>query len=162
MPSTHRFTIFADYFQFIVMDENSTDDFSTIWTDVALKQSLAVGKEAICPGTFRNVNVEVEIKLADADPEIDLTKYDHAVEASIKVPSGRLIIMGCTDYQPDASRIELPAGVYHVLSLAAGIETITTEWEPANDLYTVYLWPGEYRQPKIIKQWKSDRTEPDC
>jgi hypothetical protein len=48
----HRFTVFADYFQFLLMDQESKDDFSTIWTKEALDQMLAVGNTAVCPGTL--------------------------------------------------------------------------------------------------------------
>ncbi len=36
MPTVRNFTVFADYFQFVVQDENSDDDFATIWTEEAL------------------------------------------------------------------------------------------------------------------------------
>jgi hypothetical protein len=39
----HRLTIYADYFQFIVMDVASNEDFSSRWTDDALKRMVAVG-----------------------------------------------------------------------------------------------------------------------
>jgi hypothetical protein len=154
--ATHRFSIFADYFQFLLMDENCEDDFSTLWSDEALKRMLAVGRAVICPGTLRNVEVAVEVRLVDTGPTVDLSAYDHAAEASIEVPSGKLVVMGCTDYLPDAARLELPPGTYRVLSLANGIDTIKKEWEPANDLYTVYLWPGAHCEPRLLKHWKKD------
>lgn len=150
----HRFSVFADYFQFVLMDENSQDDFSVIWTEEALKRMLAVAPFSVCPGTLRNVNVDVEIEVLDQSPEIDLSAWDNAVEASISIPSGKLVVMGCTGYLPDAPRIELEPGTYQLLSLAGGIETIQTEWEPAEDLYRVYLWPGSAREPHLLKQWQ--------
>lgn len=60
MPSVHTFTIFADYFQFIIQDEASDDDFAAIWTPDALAAGTAFGKMAICPGTLRNVEVPIE------------------------------------------------------------------------------------------------------
>jgi len=150
----HRLTIFADYFQFVLMDEESEDDFSTIWTDEAFGRMLAVGSNAVCPGTLRNVDVTVEIEILNAPPSIDLSEWDHAVEASINIPSGKLVVMGCTGHLPDSTRIEVKPGNYQLLSLAGGIDTIQTEWEPADDLYRVYLWPGESRTPNLIKRWQ--------
>ncbi len=62
--------------------------------------------------------------------------------------------MGCTDYLPAAKRIEVKPGNYQLLSLASGIDSIQTEWEPADDVYRVYLWLGEPRAPNLIKKWQ--------
>ena len=145
----HKLRLFADYFQFVLMDEKSEDDFSTIWTDEALKRMLAVGDRAVCPGTLRNVDVDVEVEILSERPEIDYSEWDNVAEASIRIPSGKLVVMGCTDYLPDAKRIEVEPGDYQLLSLAGGIDSIKNEWEPANDLYKVILWPGSLREEII-------------
>jgi len=154
MPSVHQFVIFADYFQFIVQDEKSEDDFASIWNSEALDMALAVGKSAICPGTLRNVEVPVEVQVLDAEPEVDLTAVDHAVEASLDVPSGTVVVMGCTGYFPEAPRFTVSPGTYRALSIMNGIASIKSEWEPADDSYVVYLWPGEPQRPKLLKHWK--------
>ncbi len=151
----HSFTVFADYFQFVLMDENSQDDFSVIWTEEALHRMLAVAPTAVCPGTLRNVDVSIEIEILGQAPEVELSAWDNAVEASINLPSGRLVVMGCTGYLPDAPRISILPGTYQLLSLAGGIETIKNEWEPAEDIYRVLLWPGPAREPKLLKRWQS-------
>jgi hypothetical protein len=156
VPTVCPFTVFADYFQFIVQDENAEDDFAAIWTDEALVAQTAFGMSAVCAGTLRNVEVPVEIVVAEADPRISLEVVDHAVEGSIEVPSGRLVVMGCTDYFADATRLEVQPGTYQVLAVMTGIESIKTEWEPANDKYIVYLWPGPARPSKLLKHWKGD------
>jgi hypothetical protein len=156
MPLTYRFTVFADYFQFIVQDEKSEDDFATIWSPEALGMALAVGKSAVCPGTLRNVDVPIEIQILDSEPHVDLEAVDHAVEASLEVPSGTIVIMGCTAYFPDAPRLNVAPGTYRVLSVMKGVSSIRTEWEPADDSYLVYLWPGEERKPRQLKHWKGD------
>ena len=155
MELCRAFDIFADYFQFVLMDESSDDDFSTIWTDKALDRMLAVGDTSVCSGTLRNVTVAVEIRVSQSEPAIDLAAYDYAASASLHVPSGRLVVMGCTDYLPDASCIEVPAGTYELLYLATGLDTITSESDPAQDRYIVYLWPGRLREPVLLKHWRS-------
>lgn len=156
MPSAHQFTIFADYFQFVVQDERSEDDFAAIWSPAALDMALAVGKSAICPGTLRNVDVPVEIQVLDSEPKIDLATVDHAAEASLAFPSGVAVVMGCTGNFPEASRFSVVPGIYRVLSIMKGIASIKAEWQPADDTYVVYLWPGEPREPKLLKHWKGD------
>jgi hypothetical protein len=158
MQAVFNLTVFADYFQFIVQDEASVDDFSAIWTPEAFELGVAVGQSAVCPGTLRNVDVSVEIAICEGEPDIDLDSVDHAVEASIKLPTGKLVVMCCTGYFADAPRFTLPQGTYRALVLMQGIETIKTEWEPADDKYIVYLWPGETRETKLLKHWKSGAT----
>lgn len=154
----YKFEIFADYFQFILMDEKAEDDFSTIWTDEAVETMLAVGKTAICPGTLRNVDVNVEVEVLHSSPTIVDADWDNIVEASIDIPSGKLVAMGCTSYLPDAPRIEMNPGMYQVLSLAGGIDSIVDESEPADDIYRVYLWPGPQRPVKLIKHWRKSNA----
>ena len=90
----HRFTIFADYFQFIVQDENSKDDFGTLWNDDAVAMMVAVGETALSLGTLRNVDVAVEVHVVDGPPEIQLEDFDHAVEGTFASPSGKIAVMG--------------------------------------------------------------------
>ena len=156
MHTVRTFIVFADYFQFVVQDENAEDDFATIWTEDALAAQTAFGQSAVCPGTLRNVDVPVEIVVAEGDPHVSLEDVDHAVEGSIEVSSGRLVVMSCTGYLPDAPRIEVEPGTYRALAVMSGIDSIETEWEPADDKYTVYLWLGAARPPKLLKHWKGD------
>ena len=155
----HRFTIFADYFQFIVQDENSKDDFGTLWNDDAVAMMVAVGETALSLGTLRNVDVAVEVHVVDGPPEVQLEDFDHAVEGRFTSPSGRIVVMGCTDFFPDASRLEVQSGSYGFIYLVSGASTIQTEWDPADDLYSLYIWPAERRPLHLIKQWKPARLD---
>lgn len=155
MEFSHKFEIFADYFQFVMMDEHCEDEFASVWSDEALARMLAVGNTSVCPGTLRNVTVPVEIHIHTSEPSVDLAAYDHAVSASVQIPSGRLVVMGCTDHLPEAARLELPPGSYQLVYLAAGVESITHESEPADDRYIVHLWPGKARDVALLKHWRS-------
>jgi len=154
VEATHKFTIFADYFQFIVMDETSDADFSAIWTEEALERMLAADESALCPGTLRNVNVEVELHLLKRAPSLDLNAYDHVSEASFVCSSGKVVVMSCTGYLPEAPRIDVRPGTYEALFAVSGVATISSEWEPAEDKYSLFLWPGAARQAKLLKHWK--------
>jgi hypothetical protein len=156
MELVRNFTLFADYFQFVVMDETSEDDFSEIWGEGDLHRMLAVGRSAVCPGTLRNIDVEVEVHVAEKAPDISIDAFDHAAEASLSVPSGLLVIMGCTGHLPDAPRIEVAPGSYRLLFLVTGVATVKNEWEPAEDKYIVYLWPGASREARLLKHWRAD------
>lgn len=150
-----KFDVFADYFQFLLLDEASDDDFSILWTERALEIGVAVGQTAASFGTLRNVTVPVEIRLLAADPGIDAGEVDHLSSGYFEVPTGRLVVMGCTDYLPDAPRIEIPSGGYRFSYAMRGIESITYESDPADDSYTVYMWPGSRLDPLLHKHWKA-------
>ena len=154
MEVSRTFDILADYFQFVLMDENCEDDFASVWTDEALALKLAVGDTSVCLGTLRNVHVPVEVHVYLSEPSVDIAGYDHAVSASFQLPSGRLVVMGCTDYLPEASRLEIAPGPYQLLYLVSGMESITYESDPADDRYIVHLWPGQPREPALLKHWR--------
>jgi hypothetical protein len=156
MRAHHQFTVFADYFQFIIQDEASQDDFGAIWTPAALAMGTAFGASAVCPGTLRNVDVKVEISIYEMEPLVDLSVFDHAVEGSIEVTTGVLAVLACTGYLPDAPRLKLPQGHYRVLAMMQGVETIKNEWEAADDLYSVYMWSGTVRPARLLKNWKNE------
>ena len=137
------------------MDERSDDSFSEIWTNDAVNMMLAVAKSAVSIGTLRNVDVPVEIEFMDVAPVIEYSEWDHAVEGSIDLPSGSLVVMSCTGYLPDAPRIPARSGTHQLLFLARGLDTIDDEAGPAEDLYRVYLWLGSERAPRLIKSWRS-------
>jgi hypothetical protein len=145
--------LFADYFQLYLMDVESQDDTSDIWTDQALDFKLAIMRNTVAVGTFRNVDVTVEIELHDEEPSLDLEEWDHAALGYIEIKSGKCAVFGCTDYLPDAKKIDMVPGIYSVLSLAKGLDTITEEWEDAGDLYRVVLWPSMAREYKVLKNY---------
>ncbi|HFQ5086949.1 TPA: hypothetical protein ACGUVT_004582, partial [Vibrio vulnificus] len=71
------------------------------------------------------------------------------------VKSGVCSVLGCTDYLPDAARIYIKSGDYAVLSLAKGIATITEEWEDADDLYKLLIWPSSSKEYIAVKRYEN-------
>jgi hypothetical protein len=157
--TTQQFRLFADYFQCYLMDDTSEDDTSEIWTDEALERRLGVGGNTLALGTLRNVDVNVIVEVLPEAPDIDEDEWDHIVTGYISVPSGRLAVFGCTDYLPDAARILVEPGDYEALYRCRGLDTIEVEWEDADDLYVISIWPGDSRETKIIKNWKPARDD---
>lgn len=151
----HQFSLFADYFQLYLMDETADDDTAEIWTDEALEAKLAVSKNTLAIGTFRNVDVSLEIEVLEREPEITLEEWDHASLGHLHIVSGKCAVFGCTDYLPDAKRIDIPKGHYAALSLAKGLDSITAHWEDADDAYKVILWPSESKALKVLKRYEN-------
>ncbi len=68
--------------------------------------------------------------------------------------SGSCAVFGCTDYLPDAAKIEILPGEYAVLSLAKGLDSITEKWGDADDIYRVILWPSSNKEYKVLKRYE--------
>src|SRR5450432_2054901 len=112
MSRRFEFTLFADYFQFYLQDEPVEGDLSESWPQEAVDRLLAIAPGKIGVGTVRNMNVPVVIEIAEFAPDENLSQWDQVNECDLEVQSGRVVIAGCTDYYPDARRIELPPGPY--------------------------------------------------
>ncbi len=149
----YKFKLFADYFQLYLMDEAVDDDTSEIWTESALEAKLGISRNTLAIGTFRNVDVNLEVMVVEQEPTISLVDWDHASLGHVNLPSGKCAVLGCTDYLPDAKRIELPKGQYAALSLAKGLDSIQAHWEDADDFYKVILWPSKNKELKVLKRY---------
>ena len=154
-----QFRLFADYFQLYLMDDKSEDDTSEIWTEEALERRLGIGGSTLALGTLRNVDVNLIVEVLPEAPDINEDEWDHIVTGHMSVPSGSLAVFGCTDYLPDAARIPVEPGDYEALYRCRGLDTIEKEWEDADDLYVISIWPGRNRESKIIKNWQPTRDD---
>lgn len=140
--------LFADYHQIHLFDERSVTDLGDVWTDQAVVDQLAAGRDAIAVGTAVNVFVRVVVEVVDRAPADDSSDFDHVVEGSIEVRSGRLVVMGCTDYEPDAVRFVVPAGWLRVRVAKSNLEVATrldsdSDDDPATmEQVRVQLWPS--------------------
>lgn len=148
------FELFADYFQFYLQDENADGIDGESWTDGALEARLALESGAFAVSTARNMDVPVTVAILDGPPDQDVSGWDHAVEFSIDVPSGRLVVAGCMDFFPDAERIPLRGGTYEARVLFANLEALSEDGLGGEDRYRVELWTGQAKPLRVIKQHK--------
>lgn len=144
MPTTETLTlsVFADYFQFYLLDESVDEDFGALWDDAAVERLLAVGRSSIGVGTARNMAVPVAVSVCDAAPEFDPGAWDMVNECSLALRSGRLVILGGTDYLPDAPRLPVAPGDYRVRISYAGLDTLSEDGLDGDDFYRIDLWPA--------------------
>lgn len=149
--SKHELELFADYFQFYIQDEDSEGINGDSWPEAASNRMLAVEKGAIGVGTVRNVDVPVTIEILRSEPNNDIADWDHVVECSIDLPSGRLVAAGCTDYFPDAARIEMPSGNYRARVSFGSLTSLSEDGLEGDDHYRVQLWPGSAISIEVIK-----------
>jgi hypothetical protein len=145
-------SLFADYFQFYIQDETATGDLSDAWNEEAVGRLLAIAPGTICVGTVRNMDVPVVVEIHDKEPDDDCPEWDHVVEASLEVTSGRTVIAGCTDYFPDAMRIPVPPAIYRVRVSYGGLDTLSDDGLEGDDRYRLQLWPAASIAVCVIKQ----------
>ena len=147
----HSLELFADYFQFYLQDEAATGDHSDAWTPEAVEQLLAIGPGVVGVGTVRNVDVPVEIELVNGPPATDLTGWDRVNECTLDVPSGRIVVAGCTDYFPEAMRISVAPGTYRARVYYGGLKTVSENGLEGEDRYRIALWRASASPPVILK-----------
>ena len=150
-----KLELFADYFQFYIQDENANGDLSEKWTDEAVEQLLAITDGTIGVGTVRNMDVPVTIKTFDTEPAF-LTDVENVIgqinECNIEVNSGKVVIAGCTDYFPDAKRIELKNGIYRARIYYGNLDKLSEDGLDGEDFYEIHLWmTNKQENLKIIK-----------
>ncbi|MFI6151017.1 hypothetical protein [Streptomyces sp. NPDC051109] len=158
--------LFADYFQIHILDEDSDADFSNVWTEQAVLDGLAVAEGGLAIGTDVNFTVAVAVHLLTDQPDDDSNEFDHVVEASLNLASGRLVVLGCTDDVDAAARFDMPSGWTRIRAsrrslTAAAFPGPDCEDEPEDtEEIRLQTWPAPYCEPYITKRWARPDAEP--
>ena len=148
----YQYNLFADYFQFYVEDENPEDVKEQIWNDEqSVEMGLGFGKDVIAVGTERNFTVPFSLEIHDSEPQDDFSVWDRVNECSIDIHSGTMVVYGCTDYRPDAARIQVTPGCYRARIYYGGLDTVT-EFDKGDDVYKMALWAAPFSEMKILKK----------
>ncbi len=148
----HRFDLFADYHQFYLQDELVQGNLGDSWTQEATERLLAITDGTIGVGTVRNMTVPVEVEVVQAEPQDSFDAWDQVNECSIDVQSGRIVVAGCTNYFPDATRIEVVPGMYRARIYYGGLDTLSEDGLDGEDHYRIVLWPGDPTPPVVLKK----------
>jgi hypothetical protein len=160
LASQTQLELFADYHQILLLDDGSKADFGDLWNTAATQNSIAVGDDALSIGTEVNVAVAVTVELHTRAPELDADQFDHVVEASIKAVSGRLAVLGCTDYLPEAQRIPVEPGWLRIrasrrnLGNASRAGHLSDENAATMEQLRIQIWPSSQRRLSVIKRWR--------
>ena len=65
---------------------------------------------------------------------------------------GRIVVAGCTDYYPDAARIEVVPGIYEAVICYSKLGSLSEDGLDGGDSYHVHLFPGRQIEPAILKR----------
>jgi hypothetical protein len=156
--------LFADYHQIHLFDEGSATGLGKAWTEQASHAQLAVDGDAMAVSTVVNVFVDVTVTVLPGQPSDDSTRFDHMVEGSLRTVSGRLVIMGCTDYEPDAARFAVPAGWLRVRVAKSNLAEawrlgVNSDDEPGTmERIRIQVWPDGRAETIVLKQWHPPGT----
>ncbi|CAL9624755.1 hypothetical protein [Streptomyces sp. enrichment culture] len=159
MTETTELSLFADYFQIHVSDAETDGDLSDAWTDRAVADHLAVTRDALGIGTAVNVHVSVTLILLGQEPVDDSAGFDHVVEASLDVSSGRMAVLGCTDCVTDATTFEVTPGWNRVrvsrsnVARAAEADVDSDSHPDTTEKVRIQVWPAPEAPPAVIKRW---------
>lgn len=147
--------LFADYFQFYIQDEGAEGDLSARWTTEAVDRLLAIADGTIGIGTVRNLTVPVTVKIFDSEPPVSNNNENvisQINECDIGVSSGKIVIAGCTDYFPEARRVELRNGIYRARIYYFNLDQISDDGLDGSDFYEIHLWLTDKKQDLMIRK----------
>jgi hypothetical protein len=140
MKRTFEYKLFADYYQFYLQDESAEGNLDDSWSPEAVERLLAVAPGTIGVGTVRNVTVPVVVEITDGKPDDDMNEWDQVTECSVEITSGRIVVAGCTDYFPDAVRIDVSPGSYRARVYFGNLNSLSDDGINGDDHYRVVLW----------------------
>ena len=113
---------------------------------------LAVAQGNVGVGTARNMDVPVVVELHEREPDADSNNWDQVVECDLEIGSGRVVVAGCTDYFPDAARIDVEPGSYRVRVSYGALSALSVNGLEGDDHYRVQLWPGDPAGVRVVKE----------
>jgi hypothetical protein len=146
-----EFEVFADYNSFMVQDETARFEPDRAWTRALITDMIAARDGVIGVGTARRTAVSVVLDIRAQAPDNDIDGWDHVTEAGLHVESGKVIV-SMLDYSGAIPRTTVPAGSYTARVYAKGFGTVSSDGVHGNDLYHVVLWPGEIREPQVLRR----------
>ncbi|HSS49401.1 MAG TPA: hypothetical protein VLX28_10675 [Thermoanaerobaculia bacterium] len=152
----YHYELFADHHQFSLEDEGAKGDLSTSWTPEAVAKLLALAPGVIGVGTVRAMTVPVTVEVRAAEPAVEGSDWDQVNEASLEVKSGRIVVLGGTDYLPGAARIPVSPGWYRARLYYGGLNTLSADGLKGKDHYKVVLWPAPAAAPRTLKQRRGE------
>jgi hypothetical protein len=152
-PARHQLTVNADYHQLYVLDSGAPLDASgraDFWTHEALARLLALGPGILGVSTGSYV-VPLVLQVDAAAPREDFAAWDHVVDADLPLPSGKLIVHGCTQPREEGLHVAVAPGRYIARVCYGKLDSVVDE--EGDDHYAVFLWPGARSGAAVVKRW---------
>ena len=155
-PMKRSYTIYADYHQFYLRDEERAPSEPSAFTQADAERRIKADPFVVIVQRERNMTVPVEFEIAEGAPPLALENWDHVAEASLEVPSGRLGIEECMGNRVDG--FVVTPGSYRVRFCCAGLTTLSEDGLEGNDRYAIALWAAPSAEVSVLKQFVDPRT----
>lgn len=146
----------ADYNQIYLEDAQAdplTPARPDFWDDRAQRDGLASSRNMLAVGTARYGNVTVSITIREEAPEDEIETWDHVVDSALELPSGKLIVRGATEPPEMADSFDAQPALYQARIYYGNLDIDAADAEEGDDYYKIVLWPGEWREPQVVKRF---------
>ena len=146
------FTLFADYHQFYLWDEEVSPDAPSDYTDEDIARRLKAAPHVVVVQPVRAMTIPVTVEVHDTEPAFDQSAWDHIAECSLELPSGRLQVHECTG--GSVARFSVPPGAYRLRAFFGKLGSLDEDQFEGDDHYSVVLWPAPPTELRVLKQWR--------
>lgn len=148
-----HYEIFADYHQFYLMDAEEYPNAPEDWTDEDVQRRIKADKNIVVIQPERNMAVPVELEILDYPPNVEFDEWQHIVEASLDLPSGKLLVEECLGEVKDI--INLSSGTYRIRAYYGNLDRLSFDGLEGDDHYKIAIWQAPFGEVNILKQYKN-------
>jgi hypothetical protein len=151
----HSFNIDADHYQFYLEDPAAQPAYDQLWWPQSLDDRVAVQPGIIAVSTARyGTAIPLIIEVSDTAPAGEwFEAWDHVVECSIAVTSGRLQLSNPNSYGTGVPTFSLARGIYQARIYYANQDSIRGGDDlDGDDHYHIVMWPGGPTAPHVLKR----------
>ena len=146
--------IAAGYHQLHLFDDGACPPYPENITDNDLTRRLKTTSCMLSIYTASETDVVLRVEVTDGPTTpVQESEWLHIADASLSLPSGRLVVASPESHLPDCVRLTVLPGSYQARVTGRGFDAGATEE------YLVSLWPGPEKAVSVIK-WAD--PDADC
>jgi hypothetical protein len=148
---TTQLKFFTEYYQFYVQDAETkaTTDAPDFWNDEAGKNKIAYGIGLLGITVAKYAEIKVEVCICESAPELD-AKADHIVDAPLPLPSGKLQILCCTNFDIQCEKI---LEMCNYIVRASSYNLASVKQDEGDDFYKIEIWKADLDVVTIQKEY---------
>jgi hypothetical protein len=142
----------VQYGQFYLWDPDMPFEPPEDWTSADVHWGLKATPHLLAVAPIRDGPIPVTVELHERTPTHDLAEWDHAVEGSLEIVSGRLELRECLGVRRWSFKAR--PGWYRARALFGNLASVFVDDEPEEDRYLVAIWPAPPSGVSVLKQFR--------
>lgn len=150
----YKLSIFTQYGQFYIVDKDASGDTGSqdFWNDEAFNDKLAIADGIIGISLANDDAIaNFDIEILDSKMEQDnQSHYDHIVEGSLLIKSGKLQVVDCPNWQVELD-LDVEPNWYRVR--VSSLNLSKARQENPEDKYYIRIWKEKFSERKVLKRW---------